>query len=108
VGFGTDVKPKYKALDVTELSKLTRRLLPDIPPRNFLEFMFLPRKVILVGAKGPIAVHFPPPDRGSSEDRGHGNHRLPNDRFDLAGMERLASQPCRTLPLSWKCQPRSS
>ena len=47
VGFGTDVKPMYKALDVTELSKLTERLLPDILPRNFLEFLFLPRKAIL-------------------------------------------------------------
>ena len=47
VGFGTDVKPTYKALDVTELSKLTQRLLPDISPRNFLEFLFLPKKVIL-------------------------------------------------------------
>ena len=47
VAFGIDTKPKYKAIDVTELSKLTQRRFPDIPPRNFLEFLFLPKKVVL-------------------------------------------------------------
>ena len=47
IGFGVEVKPKFDARDVTGLSKRTQRFFPDIPARNFLDFLFLPRKVVL-------------------------------------------------------------
>jgi hypothetical protein len=47
IGFAVEVKPKFDADDVTGLSKHTERDFPRIPPRNFLEFLFLPRKVVL-------------------------------------------------------------
>jgi hypothetical protein len=39
------MKPGFNAKDVTGLSKRTQRSFPDT--RNFLEFLFLPRKVVL-------------------------------------------------------------
>jgi hypothetical protein len=47
IAFAVEVKPGFDAKDVTGLSKRTERLFPHIPPRNFLEFLFLPRKVVL-------------------------------------------------------------
>lgn len=47
IGFGVEVKPKFDAKDVSGLSKRTQRAFPDMAARNFLEFLFLPRKVVL-------------------------------------------------------------
>jgi predicted nucleotidyltransferase len=47
IAFAVEVKPAFDAKDVTGLSKRTQHFFPDIPPRNFLDFLFLPRKVVL-------------------------------------------------------------
>jgi hypothetical protein len=47
IAFAVEVKPGIDAKDVTGLSKRTQRGFPAIPARNFLEFLFLPRKVVL-------------------------------------------------------------
>jgi hypothetical protein len=47
IGFAVEVKPKFDANDVTGLSKRTERHFRNIPARNFLEVLFLPRKVVL-------------------------------------------------------------
>jgi hypothetical protein len=46
IAFSLEVKPAYAKLDVTEQSKLTHRRL-GLTPRNFLDFLFLPKKAVL-------------------------------------------------------------
>jgi len=47
IAFAVEVKPGFNKGDVTGLSKRTQRSFLGITPRNFLEFLFLPRKVVL-------------------------------------------------------------
>src|SRR5262245_8680920 len=74
IAFAVEVKPGFDAKDVTALSKRTQRSFPAIPARNFLEFLFLHRKVVLRTLKSrspylslhPIEIW---PRSGSQEER---------------------------------------